>query len=654
MPSLNAAAAGQSRPLGRLPSAARAGLPPAEADVFLARAEEHLPTAWDALELLYGRRDDLERLLEELLARMLAAAAARSPDLRLLDHRREIAPDWFQRERMVGYVCYVDRFSGTLAGLERRLDYLQELGVTYLHLMPLLQPRPAPNDGGYAVMDYRSVDSRLGSMDDLEHLAGELRARDISLCVDLVLNHTAREHPWARRALAGDPEYRRYYFTFPDRRVPDSYERTLVDVFPSFAPGSFSRVPELSSWVWTTFNDYQWDLDYSNPDVFAAMLEIMLFLANRGVEILRLDAVPFMWKRLGTDCQNQPEVHLLLQAYRALVRVVAPAVVFKAEAIVPHHHLVQYLGAGVSERTECDLAYHNQLMVQVWSSLASRDAAVMTEALLAMPSPPQRTSWVTYVRGHDDIGWAVSDADAAAVGLNGFSHRRFLNDFYSGRFPGSFARGALFQQNQATGDARISGTTASLSGLEQALELSEPALVEAAIRRLVLLYSVVFSFGGVPLIYMGDELGLRNDHWYESDPALADDNRWMHRPRMDWEAAARRKEPDSVEGRVFVEFRRLVAARQRTPALHGSGPARPLWSDNRRIFAYARASPRFGRFLGLANFGDLPESCGAGVLAVAGLEDPRTSLSSDGGFEVRAGRILLPSQGFLWLVDGRA
>jgi amylosucrase len=423
-----------------------------------------------------------------------------------------------------------------------------------------------------------------------------------------------------------------------------------VDVFPSFAPGSFSWVPELRSWVWTTFNDYQWDLDYANPHVFRAVLETMLFLANRGVEVLRLDAAPFMWKRLGTDCQNQPEVHLLLQAFRALVRVVAPAVVFKAEAIVPHHHLVQYLGGGLRERTECDLAYHNQLMVQLWSSLAARDAALMTHALLSMPSPPAHTSWTTYVRNHDDIGWAVSDLDAAAAGFNGFRHRRFLNDFYSGSFPGSFASGALFQENQATGDARISGTAASLCGLELALRAGSAMLVDQAVRRLVLLYGVAFSYGGIPVIYMGDELALRNDRTYEEDPALADDNRWMHRPRMDWEAADGRVTAGSLEGRVFSEFCRLLEARQRIPALHAAGSVTPVRTDNRRIFAYARSHPRAGRFLGLANFGDSPESCDARLLAEARLSNPQLALASD-GFEVREGRLHMGPLSFLWLVD---
>jgi amylosucrase len=645
----------QMEGFGRLASAleadAREVLDARDAAGFLARSEYHFLHAHQALSRIYGDDHNLEDLYDRLFKVLLNAAGARPEGLRRLDHRREIAPDWFQLESAVGYVCYVDKFAETLAGVERHLDYLQELRVTHLHLMPLLHPRPAPNDGGYAVMDYRAVDPRLGSMRDLEHLAEQLRAWGISVCVDLVLNHTAREHAWACRALAGDPNYRDFYLTFPDRTLPDAYERTLIDVFPTFAPGSFSWVEELQAWVWTTFNDYQWDLNYANPHVFAAMLETMLFLANVGVEVLRLDAVPFMWKRLGTDCQNQPEVHMLLQAFRALVRIVSPAVVFKAEAIVPHHHLVRYLGGGERERTECDLAYHNQLMVQLWSSLASRDSALMTRALLSMPSPPARTSWVTYVRCHDDIGWAVSDADAAAVGFDGWRHRKFLNDFYSGRFPGSFARGQLFQENAATGDARISGTAASLCGLEQALELGDESLIDAAMRRLMLVYSVAFSYGGIPLIYMGDELALRNDSTYERYPTLAEDNRWMHRPPMDWEAARRKQEPGSIESRVFSEFCRLIEARRRIPALHAAASVTPLWTDNRRVFAYARSHPRAGRFLGLANFSDSAESCDAGVLVQARLDDPQPALVSEGPLDLSGGRINLPRLGFLWLVE---
>jgi amylosucrase len=609
----------------------------AEAVAFLARLETQLLDIYEPLDMIYG-----EPLLGRLVRVALDAAADRPAALRERDRKREIDRYWYQRERMVGYVCYTDRFAGTLTDVAGKLDYLDELGVRYLHLMPLLRPRPGENDGGYAVMDYRSVDPRLGSMDDLSELAGALRERDMSLCVDLVLNHTAQEHPWARAWLAGEPAYRDFYLAFPDREMPDAYERTIVPVFPDRAPGSFTWNDELQQWVWTTFWSYQWDLNYANPAVFQAMLETILWLANRGVDIFRLDAVPFMWKRLGTTCLNQPEVHRMVQAMRALTRLAAPGVIFKAEAIVAPDDLVPYLGG----HPECELAYHNQLMVMLWSSVATKDARLMAQALRRMKTIPVEASWVTYVRGHDDIGWAVSGPDAAAVGWDWWNHRNFLNAFFSGRYSGSYARGALFQENPETGDARISGSAASLCGIEAA---QTPDELDRAIRRLVLLYAVVFAFGGIPLIYMGDELAMRNDHSYLEDPALADDNRWLHRPRMDWSAAARRHDPATLEGRVFGWMKRLVEARQDLLALRAGGELEILGVDNGAVFAWRRRHPRSGTFVGLANFAEHPQSVNAAAVGHFGWLE--TALSSDGPLEVREGRAHLPALGFVWLAE---
>ncbi|MFC5946986.1 alpha-amylase family protein [Pseudonocardia lutea] len=622
----------------------------AEAVGFLARLELWFPDLHLPLDALYGDRHDVDALAARLVRAGLAAAAARPAPMRELDRRREVHPRWYQDPRMVGYVAYTDRFAGTLRGLHARLDHLAELGVTYLHLMPLLRPREGENDGGYAVADYGAVDPRLGTLGDLEELAAALRARGMSLCVDLVLNHTAREHPWARGWLTGDPRYAGFYTAFPDRTLPDAYEAAIPDVFPDRAPGSFTWVPEARAgaggWVWTTFWDYQWDLDYTNPEVFTAMLGTILALADRGVEIVRMDAVPFLGKRLGTSCQNQPEVHDILQALHAAVKLAAPATVFKAEAIVAPEDLVPYLGGHPRHRPECELAYHNQLMVLLWSCLATKDARLAVQALRRMDPIPLETSWATYVRCHDDIGWAVSDVDAAAVGWTGPAHRRFLNDFYSGRFPGSFARGALFQENPETGDARISGSAAALCGIEQALAVGDGAALEAGIRRLVLLYAVVYAYGGVPLLYMGDELALRNDHSYLDDPALAADNRWMHRPWLDAGAFARRHDATSVEGRVFAWLCRLSSARAELLALHAGAAAEVLVLDDPHVLAWRRRHPRSGTFLGLANFADHPASVDAGL--VAGLD---TVLSPDGPVEVREGRAHLPALGFAWLAE---
>jgi amylosucrase len=620
---------------------------------FLARVGVQFVDVYEPLDKLYGADHDLDSLLVRLIGLTLDGAEQRSDHLRDLDRRREVDRYWYQSSDMVGYVCYVDRFCGTLDRLPEHLDYLQELGVTYLHLMPLLQPRPGENDGGYAVMDYRSVNPRLGTMKDLEEAAAALHERGMSLCVDLVVNHTAQEHEWAQRWLAGDSTNADFYTVFPDRTMPDAYERTIMPVFPDRAPGSFTWFADANGgaggWVLTTFWSYQWDLNYANPNVFAAMFETILWLANRGIDIFRMDAVPFMWKRLGTSCMNQPEVHNLMQALHALTKIAAPGTIFKAEAIVAPDELVPYLGGHERYRPECELAYHNQLMVMLWSSLATKDARLIAQSLRRMADIPRETSWVTYVRCHDDIGWSISDTDAAAVGWNAFSHRDFLNEFYAGRFPTSYARGALFQENPATGDARISGAAASLCGIEDALQRNDSVALEYAVRRLILLYAVVYAFGGVPLLYMGDELALRNDHTYLADPALTDDNRWMHRPHMDWAAAAGRTDPAALEGRVFTWMQRLAMTRKGTGALRTGGESMILMVDNPHVFGWRRRHPRTGHFVGLANFAETDQSVDVAPFHDVGWTE--TVLSSDGLLEVRDGRAILPGLGFVWLVE---
>jgi amylosucrase len=597
-------------------------------DAFAVRFERFFTELRDPLFALYGGDPRFEAAWPRLLSVVASTAAGRSRELRMLDHEREVTPDWLQREQAVGYVTYVDRFAGTLAGVRGRVPYLRELGVTYLHLMPLLAARPAPNDGGYAVIDYGAVEPDLGSMDDLRSLASDLRGAGMALCIDVVVNHVAAEHPWARD--------REFLITFEDRALPDAFERTLPDVFPDIAPGSFSWSDEHSCWLWTTFNTYQWDLDYTNPDVFVAMASAMLSLAAVGVDVLRIDAAPFLWKRLGTNCQNQPEVHMLLGAFRAALRIAAPAVALKAEAIVAPRDLVPYLD-------ECDLAYHNVLMVLLWSTLASGRVALMTATLKAMPPVPAGAGWLTYVRCHDDIGWAITPEDAARVGEDDHLHRKFLADFYAGEFPGTFARGARFQFDARSGEARTSGSCASLAGLESAG--GDEVAVELAIRRILLLYAVAFAHGGLPLIYMGDELGLLND------PAGRDDadNRWMHRPFMDWEAASHRSDPASVEGRLWSGLRRLIAARRATRAIHVQGVTEPIWTGNEHVFGLCREQTG-ERLLVLANFTAEPQAVGLGVLRDRGFHLSEAAGEVDGRpIEAYPDFVVLAPYQHLWL-----
>jgi amylosucrase len=568
-------------------------------DELAARVHDWSIDASAALSALYPDRADA--LLAELIERATAAARRRPDALVALDRSRERHPDWYQRSRRVGYIAYADRFGGDLDGVARRIPYLHELGVDVLHLMSVLRPRPGDDDGGYAVEDYRVPDPRLGTLDDLVALASRLRDAGISLCLDLVMNHTSDTHEWALAARAGSAYHRALYRVFEDRRVVDAYEATLPEVFPDLAPGNFTWVDEIDAWMWTTFRAFQWDLDWSNPDVLLEMADVLLHLANVGVEIVRLDAVAFTWKRIGTDSQNQPEAHLIVQALRGVLGIAAPATVLLAEAIVGPDELVAYLGRHDQERRECELAYHNQLMVLGWSMLAEQRAELATEALRRLPRPPARTTWFTYVRCHDDVGWAISDRDALAVGLDGWQHRGFLARFYRGDYPTSFARGTPFSSNRVTGDERTCGMTATLCGISAGIELDDPAELDRGIARALLLYGIAFGFGGIPMIYMGDELGQRDDDTYLVDPIRAGDSRWRHRPAFDETAQANRHDTSTVPGALWHGLRRLAAARRDCLALHGAASVTALGSGNPAVFSWLRHHERFGPLLGLAN-----------------------------------------------------
>jgi amylosucrase len=596
---------------------------------------------------LYGDKPKLEARLKALL---LKRWLERPEDLKDLDLVRDLNPGWFLSEKMVGYVIYVDRFAGSLRGVLDHINYLEDLGTTYVHFMPCLKPRPGPNDGGYSVMDYGQIDPRLGTMADFTDVAKALRQRGIGVCIDLVLNHTAKEHGWAEKARKGDHRYQAYYWMFDSDAEPKAYEKTLVEVFPADAPGNFTYYPDLKKWVWTTFNEHQWDLNWSNPEVFLEIVDVMLNLGNRGADVLRLDAVAFMWKRLGSNCQNQPEVHDILQALRAATRIAAPAIIHKAEAIVSPRDLVPYLGVGRHRGREANLAYHNNLMVQFWSSLASRQTALMTHTLRShFPESFVNASWATYIRCHDDIGWAITDEDASAVpDVSAMGHRNYLADFYSGKFSASFARGAIFQENAATGDRRNSGSFASLAGLEAALQSRDEAAIITAVERMLLGFALIASFGGLPLLYMGDEIGLLNDYDFVSVPEHAHDNRWLHRPKMDWKKAKSAQAGAGPEGRLLTGVKHIVAARKSQPCLGACNPCRIIEVRTSAIFAFVRANEE-ERLLCLFNFSPDFVNVSESVLRAHGVGALRDALSG-GIVPVNNGQIAMMPYGRLWLV----
>jgi len=624
-----------------------ADLSPERRQTFAVRLDRYWPDLEAAVRELHPDPDTADDLLARLVRTAATAYAERPADLHLLDQRRLLTPDWLQQPRMFGYSCYTERFAGDLLGVAKHLDHLEDLGVTYLHLMPLLLPRAGDHDGGYAVQDYRAVRPDLGTVEDLRDLATTLRGQGISLVLDLVLNHVAREHDWAVRARSGDPTYRDYFHVFPDREQPDRYERDLPEVFPDFAPGSFTWDDDLDGWVWTTFNEWQWDLNWANPAVLTEFAGIMLWLANLGVEVVRLDAIAFLWKRMGTSCQNQPEVHAITQALHAVTRIAAPAVAFKAEAIVGPRDLVQYLGTGPHAGRVSDLAYHNSLMVQIWSMLATGNTILARHALRALPATPGSGTWITYARCHDDIGWAVDDSDAFAAGVTGPGHRRFLSDWFAGTFPGSWSDGLVFQANPATGDVRISGTTAALAGLHDG---QPPPDEEAALARIFLAHAIAAGWGGVPVIWSGDELGQPNDPDWAAEEDHEDDNRWTHRPRLDWSRAVARHDLRTVPGQVFSGLAHLARVRAGLPQLHASAATTVLEDTDDGVLAVVRQHAS-GTFVGLYNVSDHRRPFHLHRLRAAGLTTPYDALGGHVLEVAGDGVLWLPAYAAWWVVD---
>jgi amylosucrase/maltose alpha-D-glucosyltransferase/alpha-amylase len=600
-----------------------------EWEAYTARLRRHFPRLFERLHGLYGDDHDFYYHLESILASATEMWLDRPAELKALDAMREADPHWYQSNRMVGAMCYVDLFGGDLQGLRQRIPYLSELGITYLHLMPVFEVPAGDNDGGYAVSSYRQVEPRLGTMEDLAELATELRHHGISLTLDFVFNHTSDEHEWAKQALAGDREYQAYYRMYPDREMPDAYESTMPEVFTEDHPGAFTYRTRIKKWVWTTFHTYQWDLNYENPVVLNRMMEEMLFLANQGVEILRLDAVAFIWKRLGTNSQNLPEAHWIIQAFNAIASIAAPAMVLKSEAIVHPDEVNRYIST-----EECELSYNPQLMALLWEALATRDVRVLHHAMRRRYAIPEGCGWVNYVRCHDDIGWAFADDDVQAIGFNPDEHRRFLTRFYTGKYEGSFSRGAPFQEDQRTGDARVSGMCASLTGIEKALAEEDDEELDLAIYRTLLIHGVIITMGGIPLIYLGDEIAMLNDYTYDRDPAKAGDSRWLHRTAFDRERAGQRHDPETVPGRVYQGLLRLIQLRVQNLAFT-RGETEFVETGNKHVFGFFRSNEQHTTFV-LANFSEQAQRLEARRLRQMGMRKTMVDLY--------AGRVITATQ----------
>lgn len=558
------------------------------------------PRLYQILMELYASQYDVHEFLENLIRDIWQAYINRSEELLEHDLQREKNPGWFLTQETIGAVCYVDLFSGNFRGLIEKIDYLKKLSITYLHLMPIYRSPTGASDGGYAVSDYRSFSEQLGSIKDLRTLSKALRDADITLSLDFVLNHTSDMHIWARKAATGDPYYQKFYYIFSDYTEVEEYSRSLRDIFPQARKGSFLWKEELNAWVWTTFNNYQWDLNYRNHEVFRAMVREMLFLTNMGADILRFDAAAFLWKEKGTRCESLPKVHTLIRALNAAASIAFPVLLFNSEAIVHPDEVLQYV-----DPEECSLSYNPLLMAVSWEAMATRNPALLRKSIEKRMSVPPGCAWVNYVRCHDDIGWTFDDGDALEVGIDAYNHRIFLNAFYTDRFPGSFARGLPFQENPMTGDCRISGTCASLAGLEKARESGNSLFVDHAVRRIRLLYGLAASVGGVPLLYLGDELGMLNDYSFSKNADQADDSRWVHRLTFDWKRVEILIESDDAEAAIFKEISHIFSLRKQESAF-SMGSCRIVDQGHRHILGFTRSGPDYN-VLVLVNFSDSPQ-----------------------------------------------
>ncbi len=587
-------------------------------NLFRTRLSQQFPHFLEQLFELYGNRRDFLYQVEDIVESLCIYSLKRSTELKKLDSTREIDTTWYLSEKMAGFSLYVDLFSGSLERLPEFIPYFKDLGITSVHLMPIYSSPQKENDGGYAVSSYREIDSRYGTAKDLENVSSLFRQNGMSLVLDFILNHTASNHAWAKKAREGSDEYKDYYIIFNEKSTADEYNATLRDIFPEKRSGSFTYCKDVNGWVWTTFNDFQWDLNYANPVVFRKMLEEMLSLANLGVEILRFDALAFIWKEKGTSCENQPKAHTLIKAFKTAARIAAPGVVFKSEAIVHPDDVRKYIS-----KDECELSYNPLLMATLWESLATREVALLKKSMEHYARCSKGCAWVNYIRCHDDIGWTFSDDDAWSIGINPHDHRMFLNNFYTGLFEGSFARGLPFQKNEETGDTRISGTCASLAGIEKAFKEETRREVDLAVKRILLMYGIIFSMNGYPLIYAGDELGLLNDYSYTNDPAKQSDSRWVHRQRFPWKAKRDKdaasesniNPPHRKSFEIYRGVKKMLQIRKNCQVFAGEG-LRIIDLRNPHVFGFIRSRGAENVTV-LANFSETTQSI---LYAVEGVD----------------------------------
>ena len=476
----------------------------------------------------------------------------RNADLKKLDRSRVKNPDWYKQNDLLGMMMYTNAFAGTLKGVKEKLPYVKSCGVNYLHFMPLLESPKGRDDGGYAVADFRKVKPELGTMEDLEDLTAECHRQGISCCLDFVMNHTSEDHEWARAARQGDPVARSRYFFYDDWFVPNIYEETVPEVFPTTAPGNFTWINDCNQVVMTTFYPYQWDLNYANPMVFNDMVGNMLYMANRGIDVIRLDAVPYIWKQIGTNCRNLPQVHTLVRMMRIISEIVCPGVLLLGEVVMEPSKVAPYFGT--VDKPECHMLYNVTTMASTWNTIATKDVGLLKRQMDQVCALPKDYVFLNYLRCHDDIGWGLDYDWLAQFGIDEVAHKKFLNDYFTGKGYNSDSRGELYNDDPRLGDARLCGTTASLSGLEAGQYEANADKIDQAIACDLMLHGYLLAQSGIPVLYSGDEIGQTNDYTYKNDPDKCADSRYLHRGNFPWDKVEKK---DAVAMRIFDALRHM-------------------------------------------------------------------------------------------------
>lgn len=591
---------------------------------------------WLYYELYENREDTFEKLCNM----MYHSYQERRVPLKELDKMRSKKPDWYQGNQMLGMMLYVDAFAKNLTGVRNKLDYIEECNVNYIHLMPLLDSPEDNNDGGYAVSDFRKVNPKLGTMEELEQLAEECHKRGISLCLDFVMNHTSEEHEWAKRARQGEKEYQDRYYFYDDNKIPSEYEKTVPQVFPTTAPGNFTWLPDIEKYVMTTFYPYQWDLNYQNPVVLNEMIGNVLNLINKGIDIIRIDAVPYIWKQLGTTCRNLPQVHNIVRMMRIICEIVCPSVLLLGEVVMAPDKVVPYFGT--VEKPECHMLYNVTTMATTWNCVATKDIRILKQQMDIVNNLPKEYIFLNYLRCHDDIGWGLDYLWLMQFGIGEVSHKKYLNDFFIGKYPGSFARGELYNDDPSLGDARLCGTTASLCGIERAIFENKEADLAYAIQLDIMLHGYMLTQSGIPVIYSGDEIGQENDYMYHKDIKKREDSRYLHRGKFQWDLAKQRKETGSVQQKLFNSISKLEKIRQSYSVFGNDADVFTIETEDSSILGIVRLKGK-EKLVALFNFSEVDRTAWIH-------EDDGKYTDLITGKIMEAKNVKIPAYGIYWML----